>query len=99
MRSSGLFIAQLFWGLWLFPFGVLVIKSGFIPKILGYLLIIACFAYVIATVLFIDSPAHMHPATHLLQPLEGLGEGAIIVWLLAKGVREPAHAPLPTRSS
>src|SRR5262249_50746983 len=31
----------IFFGLWLFPFGLLVIRSGFIPRILGYLLIIA----------------------------------------------------------
>ena len=32
-------------GLWLFPFGVLVFRSGFLPRILGVLLIAACFGY------------------------------------------------------
>ena len=32
-------------GLWLFPLGVLVFKSGFLPRILGVLLIAACFGY------------------------------------------------------
>lgn len=41
VRSSGITAVSIFWGLWLFPFGLLVIKSGFFPRILGALLIIA----------------------------------------------------------
>ncbi|HLZ55540.1 MAG TPA: DUF4386 domain-containing protein [Ktedonosporobacter sp.] len=47
LRANGLTIAQLFWGLWLFPMGYLVFKSGFLPRIIGPLLMIACFAYLI----------------------------------------------------
>ena len=47
LHAQGLNIAQIFWGLWLFPMGYLVFKSGFLPRILGILLIIACFGYVI----------------------------------------------------
>jgi hypothetical protein len=39
LHGQGLVVAQIFWGLWLFPFGVLVIQSGFIPRILGYFII------------------------------------------------------------
>src|SRR5688500_6157030 len=39
LHGAGLFIAQIFWGLWLIPFGLLVMRSGFIPRILGILLI------------------------------------------------------------
>ena len=42
----GIFISTFFWGLWLFPFGYLVYKSGFIPKIFGILLMLGCFGYV-----------------------------------------------------
>ncbi|MDP9230455.1 MAG: DUF4386 domain-containing protein [Bacteroidota bacterium] len=31
---------EIFWGLWLIPFGQLAYKSGFIPRIFGVLLII-----------------------------------------------------------
>jgi hypothetical protein len=37
LHKQGLNIAQIFWGLWLFPMGYLVFKSGFIPRILGML--------------------------------------------------------------
>src|ERR1700722_7130661 len=36
---------EIFWGLWLIPFGLLVYKSRFLPRVLGIWLIIACFAY------------------------------------------------------
>ena len=47
LHSYGFVVAAIFWGLWLFPFGVLVYRSGFLPRILGVWLIINCFAYVI----------------------------------------------------
>jgi len=47
LHEYGIMIAYIFWGLWLFPLGYLVFKSGFLPKILGVLLMIGCFGYLI----------------------------------------------------
>ncbi len=53
LRETGFAMPSIFYGLWLFPFGYLVYKSGsvyksgIIPKILGVLLMIGCFGYVI----------------------------------------------------
>src|SRR5688572_30299006 len=44
---NGVLVAKLFWGLWLLPFGYLVLRSGFLPKILGILLMLGCFGYTI----------------------------------------------------
>src|SRR5712692_11338146 len=51
LHSQGLLVAGIFWGLWLFPFGILVMRSGFIPRVLGVFLIIACFGYLPAVLL------------------------------------------------
>src|SRR5215472_2474736 len=40
LYSRGQLISELFWGVWLFPFGLLVYRSGFIPRFLGVWLII-----------------------------------------------------------
>src|ERR1043165_8278426 len=40
-------LASIFWGLWLFPLGYLVFKSGFLPKLIGVLLMLGCFGYVL----------------------------------------------------
>ena len=50
VRSNGTSVAMVFWALWLFPFGVLVIRSGFFPRILGVLLIVGCFAYLTVSI-------------------------------------------------
>lgn len=45
--DNGILMVSVFWGLWLFPFGYLVYKSGFLPKILGVFLMVGCFGYLI----------------------------------------------------
>jgi hypothetical protein len=45
--GNGLLVSEIFWGLWLLPFGYLVFKSGFLPRVLGVLLMIGCFGYLI----------------------------------------------------
>jgi uncharacterized protein DUF4386 len=45
LHSQGTFVNEIFWGLLLFLFAVLVMRSGFLPRILGVLLIVNCFAY------------------------------------------------------
>jgi hypothetical protein len=82
LRRSGILLTQIFWGLWLLPLGLLVFRSGFLPKLLGILLLIGCAGYVI------DS------GTHLLIPgfdatisqFTFIGELLLPLWLLIKGV-------------
>ncbi len=82
LHKYGIHIAGIFWGLWLFPMGYLVFKSGFLPRILGILLMIGCFGYLI------DSFAAF------LVPEYGVaiagftfwGELLLPLWLLIKGV-------------
>jgi hypothetical protein len=73
-----------FWGLWLFPFGMLVIKSGFLPRILGILLLVAGFAYVTASVTAIVAPEYRQAVWRIMTPLF-FGEVPIVFWLLIKG--------------
>jgi hypothetical protein len=93
LRNSGVNVVSLLWGLWLLPLGVLVIKSGSIPKVLGVLLIVSCFAYVAGSVTSIMWPLHMHAVSNVTLPLGGLGELLIVVWLIARGANvEPLEA-------
>src|SRR5579859_2412668 len=50
LHSAGLEIAGIFWGLWLFPFGRLIIRSGFLPKLLGISSIIGGGGYILGSV-------------------------------------------------
>ena len=49
LHNQGVALAQIFWGLWLFPFGILIWRSGFIPRILGAFAIVAGCGYVISS--------------------------------------------------
>lgn len=82
LHDNGIKIAGIFWGLWLLPMGYLVFKSGFLPRILGVLLIIGCVGYLVQSF-----------AAFLLPNLEvnvalftGWGELLFPLWLLIKGV-------------
>lgn len=90
MRGIGLYVATVFWGLWLFPFGVLVIRSRFIPKALGVLLVVGCFAYLTLSVTELALPAYGKTVLQLTLPFYSVGELSIIAWLCVKGavVRE-----------
>ncbi len=80
LHSQGLNIAQIFWGLWLFPMGYLVFKSGFLPRLIGILLMIACFGYVI------QSFAAFFGYNLDIIFFTGWGELFFMLWLLIKGV-------------
>jgi hypothetical protein len=81
-------LITVFWGLWLFPFGILTIKSGFFPRILGYLLMIAGVGYVVTCLTNIVCPALLDVVSRFMMPLY-FGELPIVFWLLIMGAREP----------
>ena len=82
LHTSGIVIAQIFWGLWLFPMGYLVFKSGYIPKIIGILLIIGCFGYLLDSFVFILLP----DVEMTFSEFTFIGELLLPLWLLIKGV-------------
>ena len=84
--NSGMLILQLFWGLWLLPFGWLVFKSGFLPKILGIILMAGCFSYLINFLgyLLIENYYSLGVAS-IVQIPASIGEIGICLWLLFTG--------------
>ena len=89
LHGQGFVVAQIFWGLWLIPFGILVYKSGFLPRILGVLLVIACFGYLADSLLaFRLLPEGVARVVDQLT----LAELPIILWLLIMGAKERALA-------
>ncbi|MEO6348746.1 MAG: DUF4386 domain-containing protein [Aquaticitalea sp.] len=86
--DSGMSIVHIFSGLWLFPLGYLVFKSGFLPKILGILLILGCFGYLIN---FIGSTLFKNYSEFGISKFVSLpasiGEIGTCLWLLLIGVK------------
>jgi len=92
LRNDGLGVVSLLWGLWLLPFGVLVFESGFFPRVLGLLLIVACFAYMADSISLIMLPTPSHAVSMVALTLGGIGELAITLWMIVVSAKEPAEA-------
>ena len=87
MYNNGIMVAEIFWGLWLIPLGILVYKSRFVPKVLGVLLIVGCFGHLLSflsTFLFPDYSAILIPISEMVM----FGELPIFLWLLIKGAKD-----------
>jgi hypothetical protein len=91
LHNQGVVLAQIFWGLWLFPFGIAVIRSGFIPRFVGIAVMIAGFGYVISSSVSLFLPASAQGIGQLAMIL-GVGELAFL-WLLIWGAKPQAVVP------
>ena len=78
---------EVFWGLWLLPFGLLVYKSRFLPRVLGVWLMLACFGWLALSFAGFVYPTYEDKVYTLTQPLT-LGEVATMLWLAIVGARE-----------
>ena len=78
-----------FAGLWLFPFGLLVYRSRFLPRFLGVWLMVACFGWLAFSFSGFLFPESADRVFTLIQPVT-FGEVATILWLVIMGAKEPA---------
>ena len=91
--KEGTFVVQIFWGLWLLPLGLLVFRSGFLPRILGSWLVINGFAYVAISLTGLLLPQRVEMISKIAIPAL-LGEVVFTLWLLIVGARvQPSDAP------
>jgi hypothetical protein len=89
LHGQGLVVAEIFWGLWLFPLALLVYRSRFLPRFLGVWLALAGFAWVILSLTGIVLPQYQSNVNTYSQPAF-FGEIAFMLWLVIKGARPPA---------
>lgn len=87
--DNGMRIVHIFSGLWLFPFGYLVFKSEFLPKILGVLLMLGCFGYLINFLghTLIHNYSKIGISSYISLPAS-IGEIGTCLWLLIVGVKD-----------
>jgi hypothetical protein len=85
LHRMGIYIAEIFWGLWLFPFGMLVFKSGFFPKWLGILLLLGGMGYLVESFVQFLFPAYA-VIGYSTVAISGIAEFSFILWILIKGV-------------
>jgi Domain of unknown function (DUF4386) len=91
LHKQGITVVSIFWGLWLFPFGSLVIRCGFIPRIFGILLMIAGAAYLAVSFTTLLLPERAAAVSRFAGPL-AVAELPVIFWLVIRGARPVAPA-------
>jgi len=91
--DNGMRIVHIFSGLWLFPFGYLVFRSGFLPKALGLLLMAGCFGYLVNFLGHTLFPAYaqLGISSYVRLPAS-IGEIGTCLWLLIVGAKEVKEA-------
>jgi len=91
LHSQGFGIVSIFWGLWLFPLGLLVYRSGFLPRILGVLLMANCLSYVVNSFASLVLPQYATTVDKWMMPLS-FGELLFMLWLLIMGTKPKLSA-------
>ena len=91
LHKNGFMIAQLFYGAWLFPLGYLVFKSGYLPRILGIVLMVECFGWLMYPFQFFLFPSYA-VISYLSFAVGFIGEFSLTLWLLIKGVKDQKPA-------
>lgn len=85
--NSGIQLVSIFWGLWLFPFGYLVFRSAFLPKLLGIFLMAGCFGYLVnVTGKFFFTGYHELGISGFVALPASIGEIGICLYLLIMGI-------------
>lgn len=94
LQHTGYLIAQIFFGLWLFPLALLAYRSGMFPRPIGILLMAGTVAYLVDTLLQFLAPnlAGMISAPILI-PVVVLAEVSMLAYLLIKGVKTEPRSP------
>ncbi|MDR3748876.1 MAG: DUF4386 domain-containing protein [Acidobacteriota bacterium] len=87
LHNHGVVVNEVFWGLWLFPFGMLVYRSRFLPRLLGVWLILNGCAYVALSVTSLMWPQYQARVWNAAFPVM-FGELAIMLWLIVMGAKE-----------
>ena len=89
LHHNGYLMAQVFFGLWLLPMGYLVYRSGMIPRLIGVLLIVGCFGYLVDTFARFTAPDLGAALSPFVVTPPAVAEVSMLLWLLVKGVKAP----------
>jgi hypothetical protein len=92
LQHSGYLVAQIFFGLWLFPLGLLAYRSGMFPRPLGIILMLGTLAYLVDVMLQFLAPQLGSATNPALVVLVILSEVSMLAYLLIKGARAASPA-------
>jgi hypothetical protein len=90
LHVQGVYIAEIFWGLWLLPLAALTWKSRLLPRFLAVWLYLNGIAYVLQSLAGILFPKYEDAISSVSSPIL-FGEIVFMVWLVIKGATPPSQ--------
>ena len=97
LHAQGYLVAGTFFGLWLLLLGYLLLRSGYVPRALGALVMVGSFGYVADLVANVLVPTVAETLTPVTVLPAALAEMSLVLWLLVKGLNvRPRADHLPT---
>ncbi len=97
LQHNGYLVAQIFFGLWLFPLGLLAYRSGMFPRPLGVNLMLACTAYLVDVPLQFLASGIADAINPVVVALVILSEVSMVFYLLIKGIKTVKTSPSEDR--
>lgn len=86
LHSSGYLLAGVFFGIHLMFLGYLLYKSGYFPKVLGYLVLFGGLGYLVESFGMFLFPDYKTIYTGIVMVTAIAGEISLTLWLLVKGL-------------
>lgn len=96
LNEQGIFIATIFWGLWLFPLGYLIFKSGYFPRALGVFVVGAGVGFLLDAIthlLLYDFAVYKETMSPIFNIMT-IGEILFILWLIFRGAKIRIEEPI-----
>ncbi|WP_020528387.1 DUF4386 domain-containing protein [Flexithrix dorotheae] len=93
LHSQGYKVAQIFYGLYLFPLGYMIYKSGYLPRVIGVFLMLGFVGDMIDFLRFFLIPDYPSVILDNITLPADIGEISMCLWLLIKGVKVAETEP------
>ena len=81
--------AEVLWGIWLFPMGILILKAHWFPRVLGWWLFLDGATWILISFANMFLPAYVDTINNWSFPFQ-FGEIAVTLWFLIMGTKEKA---------
>jgi hypothetical protein len=91
LNAEGIMIATVFWGLWLLPLGILIYKSGYFPKLVGILMLVAGIGYTLDFFSHYLLPGYKAIISPIVLTMT-MGEIIFMIWIILRGAKLPKEA-------
>jgi len=94
LHRVGYLIAQIFFGLYLLPLGYLVYRSGYLPRLVGVVLMVGAAGYAAGVGFSLAAPGFQSSLATAFGLVGGIAELVFLLWLLIGGIAEPRQGAL-----